>query len=167
MQIMRGEMKNDLLSFIPSLRAFAFCLAQDRSRSDELVHSCLIEIWSRHAGKKGLVLKIAAFNTLRRQFLRQGIDDSVPIMAFGRQRLPADDDAFNACFTSLPRTEREAISLIEVWGFDPCQAAQICDCDCSTINRRLAMAHCHLTDGCIRFRLAQSGPMQSIQMFAA
>jgi DNA-directed RNA polymerase specialized sigma24 family protein len=45
----------------------------------------------------------------------------------------------------MPLSEREAISLIEVWGFDPSQAAEICDCDFETIDRRVGMARCHLT----------------------
>jgi RNA polymerase sigma-70 factor (ECF subfamily) len=140
---MHDEMKRDLLSFIPSLRAFAFCLTQDHSRADELVFSSLAEIWSSHAGKNGLALKVAAFNTVRRQFSSLVIVDLVPMLAFGR--LPAEDDVFRSLFTRLPRTEREAISLIEVWGFDPSQAAEICDCDFETIDRRVGMARCHLT----------------------
>lgn len=65
--IMRKEMKRDLLSFIPALSAFAFCLAQDQSCADELVHSSLIEIWSTHADKKDVALEVGAFNVLRRQ----------------------------------------------------------------------------------------------------
>ena len=137
---MCSEMKNGLLSLIPSLRAFAFCLTQDRSKADELVHSSLIQIWSSHAGTKSLDPKIVAFHATRRRFLRQGTADSLP--AFN---LSEEDDTFTARFAGLPRTEREAISLIEVWGFDPSQAAEICDCDRETINRRINMARRHLT----------------------
>jgi RNA polymerase sigma-70 factor (ECF subfamily) len=140
---MRDGMISDLLSFIPSLRAFAFCITQDHSRADDLVLSSLIEIWSSHAGKNGLALKVAAFNTVRRQFLRQVIADPISVPAF--RRFPANGDAFSTRFTRLPRTEREAISLIEVWRFDPSQAAEICDCDRETINRRVDMARSHLT----------------------
>jgi RNA polymerase sigma-70 factor (ECF subfamily) len=140
---MRNGMKSDLLSFIPSLRAFAFCITQDHFRADELLLSSLIETWSSHVGKNGLALRIAAFNTVRRQFLRQVIADPISVPAF--RQFPANGDAFRARFTRLPRTEREAISLIEVWGFDPSQAAEICDCDRETINRRINMARIHLT----------------------
>jgi RNA polymerase sigma-70 factor (ECF subfamily) len=144
---MRKEMKRDLLSFIPALRAFAFCLAQDQSCADELVHSSLIEIWSTHADKKGVALKVGAFNTLRRQFLRQLTVDPMRRQAFASQRIRVGDYAFKACFEQLPRTEREALSLIEVWRFNPSQAAEICDCDRETIVRRLGMARGHLTGG--------------------
>ncbi len=142
---MRDEMKSDLLSFIPSLRAFAFCLTQDRTRADDILHSSLIEICARHAGKKGLVLKVAAFKTVRRRFLRQAVADPMSMQSFAWQRITGDHDAFRIRFTRLPRTEREAISLIEVWGFRPPQAAEICECDRETINRRVHMARCHLT----------------------
>ena len=142
---MRNEMKRDLLSFIPALRAFAFCLAQDQSRADELVHSSVIEIWSAHADKEGVALKVGAFNALRRQFLRQVTVDPMQRQAFLWQRISGGDYAFKARFEQLPRTEREVLSLIEVWRFSPSQAAEICDCDRQTIVRRLGMARDHLT----------------------
>lgn len=137
---MCSEMKNGLLFLIPSLRAFAFCFTQDRSKADELVHSSLIQIWSNHAGTKSLDLKIVAFHATRRRFLRQGTPDPFP--AFD---LLAEDDTFTARFAGLPRTEREALSLVEAWGFSPSQASGICDCDREMIDRRFDMAHCHLT----------------------
>lgn len=45
----------------------------------------------------------------------------------------------------LPRTTREALSLIEVWRFTPTQAAKIYGCDQETIGRRVAMAYRNLT----------------------
>lgn len=142
---MRSEMKNDLLSLIPSLRAFAVCLTQDLSRADELVLSSLVEIWSSHAGKERAALKLAAFKTVRRQFLLQGTPDALLLPAFAQPRLAADEDAFAIRLARLPRTEREAVSLIEVWGFDHSQAAEICGCDRKTIDNRIGMARRHLS----------------------
>lgn len=136
---MHRGLKSALLSLLPSLRAYAFCLTSDRSHADELVHSSLIEIWTRHRGVKGLALKMAAFRVVRCQFLREGMADLIS-SSFGRQRRPRDDDAFETRFTRLPRAAREALSLIEVWGFNAAQAAEICGCDQQTIARRLAMA---------------------------
>lgn len=155
---MRKEMKNDLLSLVPSLRAFAFCLTQDTVNADELVHSSLTEIWSVHADKKGVALKIGAFNALRRQFLRQVIVDPVSVQAFAWQWISVDDNAFKACFERLPRTEREALSLVDAWRFDQSEAAEICDCDRETIDRRLGMARSHLTsDRCKRVPIEAFG----------
>lgn len=157
---MRKEIKTDLLSLVPSLRAFAFCLTQDTANADELVHSSLTEIWSIHANKKGVALKIGAFNALRRHFLRQVIVDPVSVQAFAWQWTSGDDDAFKACFERLPRTEREALSLVDAWRIDPSEAADICDCDRETIDRRLRMARSHLTgDRRKQSRLKRSGQM--------
>lgn len=155
---MRNGMKSDLLSFIPSLRAFAFCITQDHFRADELVLSSLIETWSSHVGKNGLALRIAAFNTVRRQFLRQVIADPISVQAF--RQLPANGDVFRTRFTRLPRTEREALSLVDAWRFDPSEAAEICNCDRETVDRRLGMARSHLTsDRRKQSRLNRSGQM--------
>ncbi len=157
---MRKELKTDLLSLVPSLRAFAFCLTQDAANADELVHSSLTEIWSVHADKKGVALKIGAFNALRRHFLRQVIVDPVSAQAFAWQWISGDDNTFKACFERLPRTEREALSLVDAWRFDPSEAAEICDCDRETIDQRLVMARSHLTgDRRKQSRLKRSGLM--------
>lgn len=74
---MCSEIKSTLLSFIPSLRAFAFCLTQDRSQADEFLHASLIKMWSELGNLQGAGLKGVAFNTVRRQFLSQVIVDSI------------------------------------------------------------------------------------------
>lgn len=155
---MHKERKPDLLSLVPSLRAFAFCLTQDAANADELVYSSLTEIWTDHADKKAVGLKIGAFNSLRRQFLRRVIVQPVSVRSFAWRCISGDDDAFRTCFERLPRTEREALLLVEAWRFEPSQAAEICDCDRETIDLRLNMARGHLTDGRPkRSRLKRSG----------
>ncbi|RFC65798.1 hypothetical protein DY251_15895 [Mesorhizobium denitrificans] len=137
-------LKRALLTLLPSLRAYAFCLTLDRWHADALVHSSLVEIWSKHQGERGHALKIAAFSVVRHQFLRQGIVDPIS-PTLGGQRVPEGEDVFRTRFMRLPRTAREALSLTEVWGFTMGQAAEICGCDQETIGRRVTMVYRDLT----------------------
>ena len=72
---MLSDLKRDLLALIPSFRAFAFCLTQNLSAADDLVHSALIEIWSRQAANRDRDLKAAAFAVVHGRFLRSGVLD--------------------------------------------------------------------------------------------
>lgn len=146
--------KRDLLSLVPSLRAFAFCLTQDRSRADDLLHSALIGIWSAHKSKRGLALKIAAFNVVYRQFLQGRIADPAPAAPFGKLWPVIAEDPFASRFRRLPLSERAAVSLVDAWGFDLDDAAEICGCDRETIRNRTVTARYRLTRG-------PSGPCQA------
>ncbi len=141
---MYAELKTDLLSLVPGLRAFAFCLVQDFRQADELVCSSLVAIWSGNREKKCVDLKVTAFGTLYRQFLRQGSVEFIPATAFNKRPLPPADDAFASQFMRLPWTERVAVSLTEAWGFTLDEAACICDCERETITCRAAAACRHL-----------------------
>lgn len=141
---MHVELKNDLLSLIPRLRAFAFCLVQDLKQADELVCSCLAELWLGTPERKNADIKVAAFGALHRQFLQKGSVERVLATKFEKRPLQTADDSFASRFMRLPRTARAAVSLTQAWGFSFYEAACICDCDCETIGRRVAMACRHL-----------------------
>jgi RNA polymerase sigma-70 factor (ECF subfamily) len=144
--IMPSEFRNDLLALVPSLRAFAFCLTQDQSEADDFVYGSLIEIWSKHRFRKGMELRAAAFTVVDRQCRRRNPKN--PSLAHipegsgagGRERL-------FALFESLGRNEREALSLVVVWGFTDDQAARICDIDTRTLGIRVTNAYLRLAHG--------------------
>ena len=143
---MPSEFRNDLLVLIPSLRAFAFCLTQDQSEADDLVYGSLVEIWSKHRFRKGVELRAAAFTVVDRQCrTRNPKNPSLPhgseaSRAGGRERL-------FAIFESLAREEREALSLVVVWGFTDDRAARICGIDKRTLGLRVTNAYLQLAHG--------------------
>jgi RNA polymerase sigma-70 factor, ECF subfamily len=141
---MLTDLKKDLLALIPSLRAFAFCLTQNLSDADDLVHSALIEIWSRQAANRDQNLKAAAFTVVHGLFLEADIASLPSMPCLRHEWFATSDDTFAACFRLLPRTVREAISIVEVWEFDLEQAAEICGCDVETIERRIGTACDHM-----------------------
>lgn len=141
---MPSNLKEDLLALMPSLRAFAFCLSQNRSDADDLVHSALIDIWASQVANMDQNLKAAAFAVVHDRFMQVDIDSQQAMARLRHEWFVTSDDTFAACFRLLPRTMREAISLVEVWGFASEQAAEICGCDVETIEHRIATARGHL-----------------------
>lgn len=140
---MASDLKKDLLALIPSLRAFAFCLTQDLLEADNLVHSALIEIWFRQAANSDRNLKDAAFAVVHSRFMQTNIADQLSMVALRHGWFMTSDDTFAVSFSLLPRTAREAISLVEVWGFDSEQAAEICGCNAEAIERNITKARDH------------------------
>lgn len=137
--IMPSDLKASLLALVPSLRAFAYCLSQSQPEADELVSSSLGEIWARHVAKGSRNLKVAAFAAMRARFSRREAANATGPRA-GTKPGTVEPGSFAASFNSLSRPEREAVSLVGVWGFTCEQAAEICGCDPETVERRVAMA---------------------------
>jgi RNA polymerase sigma-70 factor (ECF subfamily) len=137
---MPSDLKTDLLALIPSLRAFAFSLTQNLSDADDLVHSALIEIWSRQAANRDQNLRGAAFAAVHGRFMQMNLVSQLAMACLRRERFATSNDTFAATFRRLPRTVREAISLVVVCGFGSEQEAEICRCDVETIERRVAIA---------------------------
>jgi RNA polymerase sigma-70 factor (ECF subfamily) len=151
-----SEFRNDLLTLIPSLRAFAFCLTQDRSQADDLVYTSLIEIWSKHRFGKGTELRVAAFTVVDRQCRRRAQKNPRSPHALERSRAGGMERLL-ATFESLERDEREALSLVAVWGFTDDQAARVCDIDTRTLGSRVTNAYLRLVRGLqLRSRAAGS-----------
>ena len=61
--------KTDLLALLPSLRAFAFSLARNRERADDLVQDTVIRAWEKHASfTEGTNMRAWLFTILRNCF---------------------------------------------------------------------------------------------------
>ena len=141
---MLSETGEKILDLVPSLRAFAFCLTQDRPEADDLVYNSLIEIWQKHRFKKMTELKIAAFTIIDRRY-RTGIP-AHPSTSHAAARSHAENpEPFSAAFGALGRDGREALSLVTVWALTSAQAAKICGTDRRTLERRVAGACRRLT----------------------
>jgi DNA-directed RNA polymerase specialized sigma24 family protein len=78
---MPSDLKTDLLALIPSLRAFAFSLTQNLSDADDLVHSALIEIWSRQAANRDQNLRGAAFAAVHGRFMQMNLVSQLAMAA--------------------------------------------------------------------------------------
>ena len=150
--------KQDLLSAIPSLRAFAVSLSQNADKADDLVQETLVKAWDKHESfQPGTNLKAWLFTILRNEFYSQmrkrgrEIQDSDGMMT-GRlavhpsQHGMLDLKDFRGALEQLPEDQREAIILIGASGFSYEEAAEICNCAVGTIKSRVSRARTRLQD---------------------
>ena len=153
-----AEFKTDLLSTIPSLRAFAVSLAQNADRADDLVQETLVKAWDKQASfQPGTNLKAWLFTILRNEFYSQmrkrgrEVQDSDGLMTARLAVHPAqhgqlDLKDFRSALEQLPGDQREAIILIGASGFSYEEAAEICGCAVGTIKSRVSRARARLQD---------------------
>lgn len=150
--------KAELISAIPSLRAFAMSLSQNADRADDLVQETLVKAWDKHESfQMGTNLKAWLFTILRNEFYSQmrkrgrEVQDSDGIMTaklavHPSQQGKLDLDDFRAALEQLPQDQREAIILIGASGFSYEEAAEICGCAVGTIKSRVSRARTRLQD---------------------
>jgi RNA polymerase sigma-70 factor (ECF subfamily) len=152
------KFKTDLLSTIPSLRAFAVSLTQNADKADDLVQETLVKAWDKHESfQMGTNLKAWLFTILRNEFYSQmrkrgrEVQDSEGIMTERLAVHPAqlgklDLQDFRGALEQLPEDQREAIILIGASGFSYEEAAIICNCAVGTIKSRVSRARSRLQD---------------------
>lgn len=136
---MLSEPGRILLGLVPSLRAFAFCLTQDRSEADEVVCRSLTEIWWEHRSKESVELKMAAFTVIHRVSRTRAPANRAASHAAARSP-DGEPNSFSIAFEALETTGREALSLVAFWAFTTEQAAKISGTDKHTIESRIANA---------------------------
>ena len=151
-----GTFKADLISAIPSLRAFGMSLAQNADRADDLVQETLVKAWDKQSSfEPGTNLKAWLFTILRNEFYSQmrkrgrEVQDSDGIMTARLAVHPGQEGAldlkdFRAALDQLPGDQREAIILIGASGFSYEEAATICDCAVGTVKSRVSRARARL-----------------------
>lgn len=153
-----SSFKSDLLSAIPSLRAFAMSLAQNADKADDLVQETLVKAWDKQASfQPGTNLKAWVFTILRNEFYSQmrkrgrEVQDSEGIMTerlavHPSQHGSMDLDDFRTALETLPEDQREAIILIGASGFSYEEAALICGVAVGTIKSRVSRARSRLQE---------------------
>lgn len=153
-----GTFKADLISAIPSLRAFGMSLSQNADRADDLVQETLVKAWDKQSSfQMGTNLKAWLFTILRNEFYSQmrkrgrEVQDSDGIMTARLAVHPGQEgaldlDDFRTALDQLPDDQREAIILIGASGFSYEEAAEICDCAVGTVKSRVSRARARLTE---------------------
>ena len=135
-----GFFTRELLTTIPSLRAFARSLGATSDRADDLVQETLIKAWANQQSfVQGTNLKTWLFTILRntayseyRKRWRE-VEDADGSYAAGLVTQPAqiahlDMADFKSALNAVPQEQREALVLIGASGFSYDEAAKICGC---------------------------------------
>lgn len=153
-----AQIKADLISVIPNLRAFAVSLSGNPDRADDLVQETLVKAWSNIGSFiEGTNLPAWLFTILRNIYYsdyrkrRREVADPEGAMAAKLAIAPAQNGHmdlldFHAALQKLPNDQREALILIGASGLSYEEAAGICGCAVGTMKSRVNRARNRLAE---------------------
>lgn len=152
------QLKTDLLSAIPNLRAFAVSLCGNPDRADDLVQETLVKAWSNLGSfVEGTNMPAWLFTILRNIYYseyrkrRREVADSEGTIAARLATAPAQNGHmdfldFREALQKLPADQREALVLIGASGMSYEEAAGICNCAVGTMKSRVNRARNRLIE---------------------
>jgi RNA polymerase sigma-70 factor (ECF subfamily) len=144
--------KRELLSILPSLRAFAISLVGRHHEADDLVQDTIMKAWAKQDQfEMGTNMKAWLFTILRNELYsklrKRGreVQDSDGVLTANLAQHPAqygklDMQDFRRALEQLPDEQREAIILVGASGFSYEEAAEISGCALGTIKSRVNRA---------------------------
>ncbi|MBL8556158.1 MAG: sigma-70 family RNA polymerase sigma factor [Phenylobacterium sp.] len=148
--------RDDVVSLIPALRAFAWSLSHNGSDADDLVQDTLIKAWSnRDKFEPGTNLRAWLFTILRNTYYtnvlrrRREVRDETGEYASTLKTPPTQDwtvavRSLQDALQQLPAEHREALILVGAAGLSYEEAAEICGCALGTIKSRVNRARARL-----------------------
>jgi RNA polymerase sigma-70 factor, ECF subfamily len=154
-----AALRDELVRWIPNLRAFALSLTQSAQHSDDLVQETLVKaLTNLDKFQTGTNLRAWLFTILRNSFYNgiryrkyhqtTALEDAGP----GFLELRASQEKyieFQDVLKSLSRLapeQREAIILIAAEGLSYEEAAAVCNCPVGTVKSRLSRARQRLEE---------------------
>lgn len=144
--------EEDLLACVPHLRAFAWFLARNRERADELVQDTIVRaLGAAHRFQAGTNLKAWMFTILRNLHYNevrknrvqvQSLDDPLACepAVLPSQMASLEFGDFRRAFWQLADDQREALILVGASGLSYEEAAKVCECPKGTIKSRVSRA---------------------------
>lgn len=157
--------REEMVDYVPSLRAFARALTQNHAAADDLVQDTIVKAWSNiEKYKVGTNLQAWMFTILRNTHysnLRKHKREVEDVDGAHAERLaekaPQDSamafNDFKTAFMQLPVDQREALTLVGASGYSYEEAADMCECAIGTMKSRVNRARTklaelmHLEDG--------------------
>ena len=156
MTTVENNSQDQLISLVPTLRAFARSLTNDRTLADDLVQETVLRAWANLSRfEPGTNMRAWLFTILRNHYyseLRKKRHEAEDVDGQLSARLwsaPNQDDsvALNAlrqAMTKLPEEQREALVLVGAAGLSYEEAAKVCGCAIGTIKSRVNRARAKL-----------------------
>jgi RNA polymerase sigma-70 factor, ECF subfamily len=145
-----------LLTLLPTLRAFAIHLSRSRDLADDLVQETVTRAWTKQASfELATNLRAWLFTILRNEFYSQmrkrgrEVEDRDGAFAASVAVPPSQEAAMDLAdvgraLGGLPGSLREAIILVGASGLSYEEAARICKCAVGTIKSRVSRARARL-----------------------
>jgi RNA polymerase sigma-70 factor (ECF subfamily) len=143
-----SDPREEIVTHLPALRAFARGLTGDVSAADDLVQDTVLKAWSKfHLYQPGTNLRAWLFTILRNSFLSgrrksaKEVSDSEGSFAAKLASKPDHDgrlamQELTVALRQLPDEQREALLLVGALGFSVEEAAETCGCAPGTIKSR-------------------------------
>ena len=143
-----SDPREEIVTHLPALRAFARGLTGDVSAADDLVQDTVLKAWSKfHLYRPGTNLRAWLFTILRNSFLSgrrksaKEVSDSEGSFAAKLASKPDHDgrlamQELTVALRQLPDEQREALLLVGALGFSVEEAAETCGCAPGTIKSR-------------------------------
>jgi RNA polymerase sigma-70 factor (ECF subfamily) len=156
-----ASLREDLLAVVPSLRAFAMSLTNNRDRADDLVQDTLMRAWANiHKFEPGTNLNAWLFTILRNLFhseyrkRKREVEDAdgsyaARLKTHPNQQTHLDYEDFRLALAKLPMDQREALLLVGAQGMSYEEAAHVCQVAVGTVKSRVNRARsklAHLLD---------------------
>ncbi|WP_368373024.1 RNA polymerase sigma factor [Rubellimicrobium arenae] len=148
--------RDELVTHLPAMRAFALSLTRNASQADDLVQDTVVKAWShfdRFAPGTNLrawlftILRNTFYST-RRRTVREVSDSDGALVATLAEK-PAHDGRlqmadFIRAFQQLPDEQREALALVGASGFSYEEAAEMTGVAVGTVKSRANRARARL-----------------------
>jgi RNA polymerase sigma-70 factor (ECF subfamily) len=140
--------REEIVTHLKPMRAFALSLTRDMSRADDLVQDTVVKAWTNiDKFEPGTNMRAWLFTILRNTFYserrkaRREVSDSEGILTEQIAEKPSHDGRlaladFRRAFEKLPDEQREALILVGAEGFSYEDAAAMCHCAVGTIKSR-------------------------------
>ena len=153
-----ATVREDILSTLPHLRAFAIALSGKIDRADDLVQETLVRALTNiESFKPGTNLQAWLFTILRNQFRseyrkrRREVEDvdgriAEAVTTPPEQHSHLEFQEFRKALTRLSADQREALLLVGASDFSYEEAAQICGCAIGTVKSRVNRARARLAE---------------------
>lgn len=150
--------KDEIVSLIPNLRAFAVSLSGDPARADDLVQETLVKALDHaDAFRRGTNLKAWLFTILRNTYFseyrqrRREIESRDPwredvLTVLPGQQGHVDLQDFQRALMELPPEQREALILAGAAGMSYEEVAAVSGCAVGTVKSRVNRARRKLAD---------------------
>lgn len=149
------ELKSEIISLIPSLRAFAYSLSRDSYDADDLVQETLAKALANiHRYESGTNMRAWLFTILRNNFYnayhRSKREPTMAVEQMPVTRCKPEQEwclklkDVHSAVQQLPPQQREALMLVAGAGMSYIEASEILGCAIGTIKSRVNRARTQL-----------------------
>jgi len=150
--------KDELVTHLPALRAFALSLTRNRATADDMMQDTVLKAWTNmNKFQPGTNMRAWLFTILRNNFytsrrkLNREVADIDNVYAENLSVKPEHDGRlqmmdFKQAFDQLPDEHREALILVGANGFSYEDAGKMCGVATGTIKSRVNRARNKLSE---------------------